>query len=191
MRAICEACARPQPIDWKARDLGIHCGQTVRPEVRCFWCVKWTPAAGNFCRTCGAAVVEGRLYGAARMLKDAGVDRFGVPNMLLELDPEQIEDFTNIYNRHAACVTRHTDHTRFLERFLQRKDWSATVEDELIVQLPWTEERLKAFSLPHDAAERAASTCSRQESLALARFLSSNSPVHVTRSLAVLVQPPA
>jgi hypothetical protein len=189
MRAICEACARPQPVDWKPRDLCVHCGQAVRPEVRCFWCVKWTPAAGKFCRTCGAAVVEGRLYGAARMLKNAGVDRFGVPKMLVDLDPEQIENFSSIYNQHAASMTRHVDHVRFLERFLQRKDWSAAVEEELIVELPWPEERLNAFAIPPDPAERQVATgLSREESLALARYISNSSPVFVTRALAALVQ---
>ena len=90
MRAICEACDQPQPVDWKAGDLCIHCGQAVRREVRCFWCAKWTPA-GKFCRRCGAGVVDERVYGAARMLKDAGSDRFTIPKMLVELDPEQIE----------------------------------------------------------------------------------------------------
>ncbi len=189
MRAICEACDRTQPVDWKAGDLCIHCGQAARPEVRCFWCVKWTPAAGKYCRSCGAAVVESRLFGAARMLKDAGVDRFGVPRMLVDLDRQQIENFINIYNRHAAAMTRHVDHMRFLERFLQRKDWSEAVETELIGQLPWQEERLEALSLPPDPAERpAAIGMSRPESLALARYISQNSPVHVVRSLATLVR---
>lgn len=189
MRAICEACALPQPVDWQARDLCIHCGQAVRPEVRCFWCVKWTPAAGKFCRNCGAGVIEGRLYGAARMLKDAGVDRFGVPKMLVELDRDQIENFIQIYNRHAASMTRHVDHVRFLERFLQRKNWSEALEEELIVQLPWPEERLNAFSLPLDPAERPITNgLSRNESVAMARFLSDSSPVYVTRALATLVR---
>jgi hypothetical protein len=187
MRAICEACARPQPVDWQAPDLCIHCGEPVRPEVRCFWCVKWTPAAGKYCRSCGAEVVKGRLFGAARMLKDAGVDRFGIPKMLVELDPEQIENFLQIYNLHAAAVARHVDHVRFLERFLHQKDWSETVEGQLIVQLPWPDERLRAFSLPLDPAERRLSnTMSREESLALARYLA-NSPVGITRALAPLV----
>src|SRR4051812_43534231 len=123
MRAICEACDRPQPIDWNAGDLCIHCGQPVRREVRCFWCAKWTPA-GKFCRRCGASVVDERQYGAARMLKDAGSDRFTIPKMLQELDPEQIDNFTNIYQRHAATMQRHVDHLRFLETVLYQQNWS-------------------------------------------------------------------
>src|SRR4051794_38140887 len=106
MRAICEACSHPQPPDWRAGDLCIHCGKAVRHEVRCFWCAKWAPG-GKFCRRCGAAVLEERLYGAARMLKDAGTDRFTVPKMMTELDPDQVDNFTQIYQRHAAVLLRH------------------------------------------------------------------------------------
>src|SRR5260370_27316641 len=113
MHIVCEACSQTQPIDWKAGDLCVHCGHAVRNEVRCFWCAKWTPVA-KFCRRCGAAVVERALYGAARMLKDAGTDKFTVPKMLAELDPDQIENFTLIYQRHAAILSLHVEHVQFL-----------------------------------------------------------------------------
>jgi hypothetical protein len=95
MRAICELCGKPQPPDWMAGDLCVSCGNAVRREVRCFWCVKWVPA-GKFCRACGAVVVEEPLFGAARMLKDAGSDRFTIPKQLLEFPPDQIENFSRI-----------------------------------------------------------------------------------------------
>src|SRR5689334_17305260 len=103
MRALCDSCSQPQPVDWRAGDLCVWCGQAVREEARCFWCAKWTPVA-KFCRCCGAATVPADLYGAARMLKDAGTDRFTVPRMLLDLEAEQIENFTRIYQRHAAVA---------------------------------------------------------------------------------------
>src|SRR5580658_3555380 len=109
MRAVCEACARPQPPDWKPGDLCVHCGQAVRPDVRCFWCARTGPAA-KYCRHCGAAVVDHAQYGAARMLKDAGADRFSIPKMLVEFDPDQIENFTRIYQRQAAVAACHVDH---------------------------------------------------------------------------------
>jgi hypothetical protein len=189
MRAICEGCARPQPVDWKPGGICIHCGQAVRPEVRCFWCVKWTPAAGKYCRSCGAAVVESRLFGAARMLKDAGVDRFGIPKMLAELDPGQIENFTNIYQRHAAVMARHVDHVRFLETFLQDKNWSSVLEETLIPQLPWPEERLAEYSPPLYPEERPVSGVrTHAESRALARIIGTIAPFALTRSLAPLVR---
>jgi hypothetical protein len=141
MRAVCEACGNPQPPGWTAGELCAHCGKAVRSEVRCFWCAKWTPAA-KFCRGCGAEVVPAPQYGAARMLKDAGTDRFTVPKMLRELDPGQVENFSRIYQRHAVAVARHVDELRFLERFLFQKAFSAALEDELVPQLPWPEDAL-------------------------------------------------
>ena len=146
-RAICDVCGEPQPPDWKAGDLCSHCGKAARHDVRCYWCAKWTPAA-KFCRSCGAAIVEERLYGAARMLKDAGTDRFTIPKQLKEFDPDQIENFSRIYQRHAVAVARHVDEVRFLERFLYGKDQSAVLEDLLIPQLPWPEETLARMSEP-------------------------------------------
>jgi hypothetical protein len=151
--------------------------------------VKWTPAAGKYCRTCGAAVVEDRLFGAARMLKDAGVDRFGVPKMLADLDPEQIENFTNIYQRHAAVMNRHVDHVRFLESFLQHKNWSEVLEDELIAELPWPEERFNVLSAPLHPDERPfTGRLSRAESLAYARAISAVTTLLLTRTLVPLVR---
>ena len=147
MRAVCEKCGAAQPPDWKAGDLCGACGAAVRRDVRCFWCAKWTPFA-RFCRSCGAETVEATLYGATRMLKDAGTDRFSVPKMLREMDPDQRENFTRIYQRHAATVARHVDDLRFLERFLFHKHWSDALEDEMIPQLPLGEPALKSLTLP-------------------------------------------
>lgn len=150
MRAVCDGCGHAQPPDWKAGDLCSFCGKAVRRDVRCFWCVKWVPAA-KFCRSCGAVIVEERLFGAARMLKDAGTDRFTIPKQLVEFDADQIENFSRIYQRHAIAVARHVDEVRFLEGFLRGKSWSTALEDQLIPQLPWPEAvlaRMTAAPLP-------------------------------------------
>ncbi len=189
MRAVCENCGQPQPGGWQSGDLCVHCGHAVRPDVRCFWCVKWTPSSGKFCRHCAAGVVEARLFGAARMLKDAGVDRFGVPKMLAELDPEQIENFTNIYQRHASVLTRHVDHLVFLESFLQHKNWSDSLEEELITQLPWPDDRLRVLSPPASPAEYAVTgERSHQECVAVARAISAVTPFPRTQALAAVVR---
>ncbi|MBI4905250.1 MAG: hypothetical protein HY820_16565 [Acidobacteria bacterium] len=152
MRAICESCTLPQPPGWKAGDYCVHCGKTVRRELRCFWCAKWTPAA-KFCRSCAAVVVEPEQYGAARMLKHAGVDRFTIPKMLGEMDPEQIENFANIYSRHATVMTQHVEQARLLERSLYQRHWSAELEEQLIVELPWEEARLRELDVQVPAME--------------------------------------
>jgi len=157
----------------------------VRREVRCFWCAKWTPA-GKFCRRCGAGVVDERVYGAARMLKDAGSDRFTIPKMLVELDPEQIDNFTQIYQRHAATMQRHVDHVRFLETVLHQRHWSEDLQEELIPQLPWPEDRLEALAKPvaaiHDGA------MNRDEKLAGAVAIQKVTPFDTTRSLATVAR---
>src|ERR1700728_4449464 len=144
MRALCESCSRPQPLDWHAGDLCVWCGQAVRRETRCFWCVKWTPAA-KFCRTCGAATVDGSLYGAARMLKDAGSDRFSIPRQLTEFDPDQIENFTRIFQEQAAVAENHVEQVAFLERILEQKHWSAALDEALAPELPWPLERFDSL----------------------------------------------
>ena len=146
MRALCESCSKPQPVDWKPGEQCVHCGAAVRRDVRCFWCAKGTPA-GKFCRSCGADLVDEPLYGAARMLKDAGTDRFTVPKLLKEFDEDRIQHFTRLYQRHAAAAARHVDDLRFLERFLFHKGWSDSLEDELVPRLPFPEAELKALTI--------------------------------------------
>ena len=178
MRATCEACGELQPPDWKPGEQCVHCGRAVRRDVRCFWCAKRTPLA-KFCRGCGAAVVEETLYGAARMLKDAGTDRFTIPKMLRELEPDQIENFSRIYQRHAVAVARHVDEVRFLERFLFQKTFSAALEDDLVPQLPWADEALARLSAP---------PLPPGDDRATVRTIGESSPFPVSRQLAALAR---
>jgi hypothetical protein len=181
MRALCDSCAKPQPPDWQGGDCCVWCGQAVRREVRCFWCANWTPAV-KYCRTCGAGTVDSKLYGAARMLKDAGMDRFSVPRMLGELEPDQIENFTRIYQEQAVVAAHHVGHVNFLENYLQLKHWSAALEEELVPQLPWPRERL-------DMLRAAANRVPQQaEGLAKARIIGESSPFPTTVALAEIVR---
>src|SRR6185295_7506822 len=120
-----------------------------------------------------------RLYGAARMLKDAGTDRFTIPKQLKEFDPDQVENFSRIYQRHAIAVARHVDETRFVERFLRQKHWSSALEDELIPQLPWNEETLGAMSGPRTP---------EGDDLSTLKAIEETTPFDVTRSLARLAR---
>src|SRR5258706_1562852 len=177
-RANGEGCGKAQPPDWKAGDLCSFCGKAVRHDIRCYWCAKWVPAA-KFCRSCGAAGVEERLYGAARMLKDAGTDRFTIPKQLKDFDPDQIENFSRIYQRHAVAVARHVDELRFVERFLRQNHWSAALEDQLVPQLPWPEDMLARMSTP---------TAAPGDELATLRAIQETSPFEATGSLSRLAR---
>ncbi len=181
MRALCESCSRPQPVDWRAGDRCVWCGEAVRRELRCFWCAKWTPA-GKYCRHCGAATVEPQLYGAARMIKDAGTDRFTVPKLLHEFEPDQIENFTRIYQEHAAVAENHIAQMVFLESHLEQRHWSSALADELTAELPWPDPRLDQM--------RKAARCvpMHLDGLEKAKAIGEHSPCAQTRSLAVIAR---
>ncbi|MGH7142563.1 MAG: zinc ribbon domain-containing protein [Planctomycetota bacterium] len=183
MRANCESCGKPQPPGWQPGDLCVHCGAAVRVDVRCFWCAKWTPQApnGKFCRHCGAETVRADQYGAARMLKEAGTDRFTVPKLLRELDPDQIDNFTRIYQRQAVIVARHVDELRFLERFLFQTVFSPALDDALTPQLPWPDDTLARFSAGTPALPAGAD-------LPTVQAIEANSPLPETRALALLAR---
>lgn len=182
MRAICEACDKPQPPSWQPGELCVHCGAAVRTEARCFWCVKWTPASGaKYCRSCGAEVVPQQQFGAARMLKDAGTDRFNVPKMLRELDPDQIANFSRIYQRHQVALTRHVDELRYLEERLFQHGFSDRLEEELLPQLPWPEATLAQMS-------SGVSPLVNSEGLPAVQAIEKTSPFATTRALATLAR---
>lgn len=178
MRALCESCDRPQPRDWRAGDLCIHCGQAVREEARCHWCAKWGPR-GKFCRKCGSMSVPPERYGAARMLKEMGASVFEIPKLLAELDPELVETHEAIYATHAAAANRHIDDAVWLGGFLYQKHWAEELAEELIPQLPWPEEKLKLYTRrqPEKMAD-----------LDRARQLSESSPSDMVQSLAHLAR---
>lgn len=139
--AVCESCSKPQPKDWQAGQLCIHCGNAVRREVRCFWCVSWTPDA-KYCRKCGADVLDPELFGVARMLKDAGTDRFTIPKLIGEFDEGRIATFRSLYLAQAAIVEAHVADLRTVETHLLQKHWSDELEQELIAQLPWADRQI-------------------------------------------------
>lgn len=144
-RAVCERCGHRQPRDWAAGDLCVACGAAVRREVRCAWCAEWIPA-GRFCRGCGCDVVRAELYGPARMLKSAGVDRFSLAQRLLDLDPEQIANLGRIYNAQLAVVERRVEEVRLCESCLLQKEFSKRLEEDLVPRLPMEKEDLAALA---------------------------------------------
>jgi hypothetical protein len=147
MRATCETCGQVQPPDWQPGDLCGSCGGVVRREKRCHWCVKLTPA-GKFCRHCGAGQVPDAQYGAARWLKHLGTDQFVLPDRLAAMDPEQIEHFTRLYQRHAIVVERHVQDIAYAEGFARQRGWARLWEETLLPLLPMPEEDLRALTLP-------------------------------------------
>jgi len=149
MRIFCESCSHPQPAGWKRGDFCVQCGQVARRETRCYWCLNFTPD-GKFCRRCGAGLIAPDLFGAARMLKDAGVDRFSIPPRLAEMDAEQVDTFTSIYQQHAGVMWRHLDDLATVQQHLVQRHWAAKLEAELLPQLPWPDEKLEKMRMPYE-----------------------------------------
>lgn len=147
MRATCEACGHVQPPDWQPGDLCGNCGQVVRREKRCHWCVKLTPA-GKFCRHCGAGQVPDEQYGAARWLKHLGTDQLVLPERLAAMDPEQVAHFTRLYQRHASVAERHVQDVAYAESFARQRGWARGCEETLLPLLPLPDEELQALTLP-------------------------------------------
>jgi hypothetical protein len=137
-RITCEQCDASQPIDWRAGDLCGHCGGAVREETRCAWCTQWTPQ-GKFCRSCGCGLVPLNQYGAARMLKNAGVDQLSLPQRLAELDPEQSANFQRLYQTHLAIILNRTEELRLCETYLVLRGHTDRLEEKLIKRLPLDE----------------------------------------------------
>lgn len=176
-RAICEQCGERQPADWVAGDLCVACGAAVRREARCAWCAEWVPAV-RFCRACGCEVVAPEHYGAARMLKSAGVDRFQLADRLRELDPEQRTNLGRIYNGQLAAVMRRVEEVRVLESCLLQRSFSKRLEEEWVPRLPMEKDELAALAAgpagPFHPAPEAIAEIARR------------SPLEQTRTLACL-----
>ncbi len=176
-RAVCEQCGARQLTDWEPGDFCSSCGAAVRREVRCAWCTEWIPA-GRFCRSCGCEIVSDPLYGAARMLKSAGVDRFSIAGKLRELDPEQVQNLSRIYESQLAIVLRRCDEARLCEAYLLQGIHSRRIEEELIRLLPMEKDALHAL-----ASGPAGPFESRPE---LLPEIAGGSPIQVTRMLAAI-----
>ncbi|MEW6744636.1 MAG: hypothetical protein AB1486_17920 [Planctomycetota bacterium] len=134
-RELCEQCGEKQPPEWKAGDLCVACGGSVRREIRCAWCTGWTPAA-SYCRSCGCEIIGETEYGAARMLKEAGVDRFSMAERIRGLDADRLRDLERAYEAQLALAMRHVEQAEFCETYLLQRGYASRVEDELVASLP-------------------------------------------------------
>ncbi len=144
-RAVCGNCGEKQPADWAPGDLCVMCGAAVRREVRCAWGAEWVPA-GRFCRICGCELVDDSLYGAARILKSAGVDRFSLAQRLREMGEEQQANLARIYDAQRAIVLRRVDEARLCEKYLLQRGYADGLEDQLIRMLPASQDDLDSLA---------------------------------------------
>jgi len=134
-RVVCTECGIRQPREWRPGELCGACGQPVRVEQQCPWCSSYSPA-GRFCKKCGCELVAPLQFGAARMLKDAGVDRFSLGARLRELDPEQVATLQRRYDEQRAIVMRRVDEAWLCEQQLLQRGYADALEQQLVDVLP-------------------------------------------------------
>lgn len=144
-RVLCNQCQTKQPKDWNIGNLCIECGGVVRQESRCAWCTKWTPA-GRYCRECGSELMAFQYYGAARMLKRAGVDQFSLPKKIQELEAEQLDHFERLYQKSYAVMLQRIEEVRLCQKYLVQQDHTVTIEEFFMPLLPFNEEQFQRYS---------------------------------------------
>jgi hypothetical protein len=112
------------------------------------------------------------------MLKSAGVDRFSIAARLHELDQEQVENLSRLYNNQLAIVLRRCDEARFCETFLLQKTHSLRLEESLVPLLPMDKEGLAALD--------SGPAGPYQSGPELLPEIARKSPIQLTRALAAI-----
>jgi hypothetical protein len=170
---FCEHCNARQPVDWQAGDLCVACGKLARSEIRCGWCARMTPE-GAFCRHCGFELADPLFYGATRMLKAEGVDKFALNERMKTLTGAHKAHFENMYNQQLAVMNEHIDDALFCEGFLWG-EYHNQLAQALLELLPLSAEQIEGYRLNRPFFD------SDQARL---KYLSSHSPVFHLREMA-------
>jgi hypothetical protein len=114
--------------------------------VRCAWCARVVPF-DKFCRSCGCDLFPPDRYGAARMLKSAGVDRFALGSRLAQLDADRVELLSSQYARQAAVIAMRVEEAMRVEASLLQTGFAAELEEMWIASLPLDEGALAALDV--------------------------------------------
>jgi hypothetical protein len=98
------------------------------------------------CERCTAEVMPEELFPAARMLVDAGVDRLSLADRMRALTKNQLSAFATRFDAQWSIMQKRIEETRFVESFLLQKGFKEDLEDQLIAQIPVSDEYLKTLS---------------------------------------------
>ncbi len=148
----------------------------------------WTPA-GAHCRHCGAELVDDELFAAARMVRDAGTDRFSIRRVLADLGADRVADLTRAFQRHAAVLAAHVDALTIVEQALVVRGLAARLEAEQLPLLPWPVDVLDRYvaALPEPAEARSGSgpdTGARDDLRRAVAHIAAGTPFDLTRQAA-------
>lgn len=175
----CQSCGNSASKDYQSGDSCHHCGGIVRIETSCAWCAELVPEA-KFCRGCGFEMVSSEDYPAARMLKDAGVDKLELKQRLDALSDGDRAHYTQQYDRFSAGINTLLDEMRVCENFLSdfAIGFVKQLHAELLNRAPFSKETSEEYArLAKGPFEANLSTLER---------LSKESPLENTRTIAKL-----
>lgn len=144
-RILCPHCQQDVPAPDADGALCSACGRPLAQSLRCPWCLERNPE-GRFCRACGCELLPPEQFGAARMLKDAGVDRFALAERLRQMDPEQTAVLSRRFEQQRAVVMARVEEARFCETFLLLRAFSGPLEEDWLARLPLPPEALASLS---------------------------------------------
>ncbi len=144
-RTICPHCRQEVMAPDAEGALCPACGRPLSLGLRCPWCLERNPE-GRFCRACGCELPPPEQFGAARMLKDAGVDRFALAERLRQMDPEQTAVLSRRFEQQRAAVMVRIEEARFCEKFLLQRAFSGPLEETWLARLPLPPEALASLS---------------------------------------------
>ncbi|HKE17250.1 MAG TPA: hypothetical protein VKB80_20390 [Kofleriaceae bacterium] len=133
-RLICESCRTPPPLSARTGDGCARCGGSLEQHTRCPWCTAW--ARGPECGDCSAEVLSPHDFGAARMLVEAGVDRYALPERVRTLPRHRQVELSSRFDAQWSALQTRIDEARWVDRHLLTRSLAARAEDLLIARIP-------------------------------------------------------
>jgi len=104
-------------------------------EVRCPACLRFKPASGP-CSSCGCGEVPPERHGAARVLLQAGVDRFSLAQRVAALEPRQAELMEQQYATQWERAWPLLEDVRRCEEHLLQRGFVEDMVDLLAALIP-------------------------------------------------------
>ncbi len=147
-RLRCPACLVPPPPSTRAYDRCPSCAGALVREARCAWCLTWTTETA--CGECTAELVPLPDFGAARMLRSGGVDRYALPERVKALSRNQHGALSARFDEEWGALQPRLEEARFVASFLITRGHVDELETALLSVVPMSKElRAEMTGPPH------------------------------------------
>lgn len=140
-------------------------------ESRCAWCLSW--AKDSVCAECTAEIIPTPDFGAARMLRDGGVDRFALADRVRALPRNQFVALSSKFDAEWSALQVRMEEARSVTKHLELPGHLDPIETHLLAVIPLGEERLRKLSEPAGADLAA---------------IEASSPIHEVQALAAIAR---